>query len=226
MYSDKNMAWFVCLAIVIILLYVLREPRSMITATDGMSYEVLGKYPNRQAAANLLARVNGDIINFMRHLKTKYHIDETDDVISAEGSLHYINADLHAMVDNALDNYNPEVIYENDPTNMAGETSYTVNKGRAMYVCLRSRTSPLSLVDYNTLMFVLLHEISHIANYNGWGHQTLYWTRFKFILHEAVLYGIYTSVDYERHPIVYCGLTINYNPLLDDTLPNLWETLP
>lgn len=202
------------------------QPRQCIRPSDPNHahhcYNVIGSYENRQAAADLIGEAHARAIKFMRYLKRKYHIDETADQIEAEGVTHNVPRDVYNMVDFLLDNYNPEAIRENDPK-VSNETSYTINKGCEMYLCLRDKTNPARLVDINTLMFVLLHEQSHIANYNGWGHDNRFWEVFKFILHEAVLCDIYQSVDYERYPVVYCGLPIVYNPLNDPTLRNLWE---
>ena len=41
-------------------------------------------------------------------------------------------------------------------------TSYSVNKGEKIVMCLRTRDKKEELIDINTLMFVALHELSHI----------------------------------------------------------------
>ncbi|QYB17596.1 hypothetical protein PV-S19_0232 [Pacmanvirus S19] len=195
-------------------------------SVDNRQWNVISAYQNKQEAAQLMNRVNIVMINFMRRLKKKYHIDEPSELSSREGISHYeiVNSpnDVYNIVDHLLDNYNPEKFYENDPT-IANETSYTMNKGAAMYLCLRSKDDPSILVDFDTLLFVLIHESAHIANYNDIGHSVKFWTVFKFLLHEAREAGIYTPIDYRAYPKDYCGLSINYQPLFDDNLPNLWE---
>ncbi len=189
-------------------------------------WNVISDFDNKKDAAELLARVNSTTIEFMRYLKKKYHIDETDDVISSENDEHQrivnLPNDIYNIVDHMLDNYNPDVFYENDPR-YTSETSYTLNKGAAMYICLRQKDDPSKLIDEDLLLFAHLHEASHIANYRGWEHEMDFWQTFKFILHEAVLAGIYKPVDYSKNPVVFCGLTVNFNSLFDDTIPNLWE---
>lgn len=188
-------------------------------------WHVVGDFQNKKEAAELLSRVNARMIEFMRFLKKKYHIDEPDDLITQEGAEHakIVNApnDVYNIVDHLLDNYNPDNMRENDPR-YSTDTSYTVNKGDAMYICLRRKDDPTKLVDENDLFFVLLHEAGHESNYNDFGHSTRFWQVFKFILHEAQLSGVYTPVDYAKAPINYCGLWVEYNPLFDDSLPNLW----
>jgi len=214
---------------VLLLVYRWRAGRlTRISAGGHRKWNVVASYDNAHEAAELIARANSTMIEFMRYLEKKYHIDETDDVINAEanGDKHnrIKNApnDVYNIIDNLLNNYNPDNMYENDPRFSSG-TSYTMNKGSSMHVCLRDKTDPTKLVDFDTLIFVLLHEISHIANYNGWGHDTQFWQTFKFILHEAVLAGIYKPVNYKTQPKNYCGLTIAYQPLHDGSLANLWE---
>lgn len=189
-------------------------------------WNVVGTYENKRDAAELLAKVNSRMIEFMRFLKKKYHIDESDDTIAAEGDAHskiiHAPGDVYNIIDHLLDNYNPDVFYENDPR-IANDTSYTLNKGSSMYICLRRKDDPTKLVDENTLLFVILHEASHIANYNDFGHSRAFWQTFKFILHEAVLTGIYKPIDYEKHPVNYCGLTLSWSPLYDTSLKDIWK---
>jgi hypothetical protein len=67
----------------------------------------------------------------------------------------------------------------------------------------------------------MLHEAAHIANYNGWGHDTQYWEVFKFVLKNAREAGLYFQRDYAKHPENYCGLDVDYNPLLDRGLRDI-----
>jgi hypothetical protein len=183
-------------------------------------------YENKAEAAQILSRMNSKLIRFMRALKKKYHIDEPADVATKEGPQHdkVVGAphDVYNIVSHLLHNYNPEVFYENDPRHSA-DTTYTIDKGSAMYICIRNKQRPYDFVDDNTLIFTILHECSHIANYTGWGHDIKFWTVFKFILHEAVAAGIYEPVYYDKHPVLFCGLNIDYQPLYDNNLANLWQ---
>ncbi len=222
------MIGYIILVILVLVMLYSRKPKLLPVNIEGShrKWNVVGKYENHEDAAKLLGQCHHNILIFMRNLRKKYHIDETDDVIAQEGPLHKYTigagGDTHNVVSALLDNYNPDVIYENDPA-YGNDTSYTVNKGEKLCLCLRSKSDPSKLVDYNTLMFTILHEISHIANYAGWGHKTDFWTIMKFILHEAVLVGIYKPVDYGKYPVNFCGLDITYQPLYDKSLRNLWQ---
>ena len=70
------------------------------------------------------------------------------------------------------------------------------------------------LIDINTLSFVSLHELSHIAT-ESIGHNQDFWQNFKWILQNAKEAGIYSPVDYKKYPQEYCGMTINDNPYYD-----------
>jgi WLM domain len=221
----------VCILIVVVLLliYYYTPPRVDINV-DGRKWSVVEDYENKLAAAKMLSELHDRMVIFMRYLRDKYHIDETDDVIAGSGdsmssegigsSGTTTSDDVNKIVDTLLDNYNPDVFFENDPR-YSSDTSYTLNKGDSMYICLRKRDDPRQLEDIELVFFVMLHECAHIANYNGWGHNDRYWTVFKFILQEAVLSGVYKPIDFDKHPQVYCGLKIFYNPLNDATLPSL-----
>ncbi len=215
-----------CLFIILLLAYSNSEFSKVRAGTSPVrEWNVIASYDNKAEAAALLAKTNTIMIDFFRQLKKKYHIDESDDVIAAEVASHTaaLNTpgDIYNIIDHLLNNYNPDVFYENDPR-YSNDTSYTVNKGQTMYVCLRQKDDPRILVDENTLLFVFLHEITHNSNYRGWGHGKDFWTIFKTILHEAKLAGIYSPIDYSKYPVNYCGLKIDYSPYFDTTLPNLW----
>lgn len=229
--------WIMPLIMVIIIIWWIRRRRIHIVVDDEnvssprRSWNVSAGYDNALNAAQLLQKTHNKTITFFRHLIRRYHIDETDEQIIAEGDAHYrglwtiagaydgLGGDLRKRATAMVRNYNPDTLSENDPK-ISAETSYTVAKGRRMLACVRNRDNPNILSDPNTLMFTHLHELSHIANYNGWGHGPDFWTTFKWVLREAVEAGVYDPVDYAANPIVFCGLTINYQPLYDANLPS------
>jgi len=71
-----------------------------------------------------------------------------------------------------------------------------------------------NLIDPNTLMFVAIHELSHIAT-KSIGHKDEFWENFKFLLTESSKIGVYKQVDYKKNPKRYCGTEINDNPYFD-----------
>lgn len=109
-------------------------------------------------------------------------------------------------------NFNPKKVKEILPTSKY--TAYSENKGESLAFCTTKTKQGDSLIDQNTLTFVALHELSHIAT-KSIGHTTEFWENFKFILENAVELGIYKPIDYKNNPKGYCGMKITDNPYYD-----------
>lgn len=107
-------------------------------------------------------------------------------------------------------NFNPDRIVETLPTSTY--TAYSENKGEKLAFCLRKYKNQAELIDLNTIVFVALHELSHLMSASV-GHNEEFWTNFEFILENAVAENLYTPIDYSKKPVEYCGLTITNNPL-------------
>lgn len=205
-----------CIALIIVLIIVViyvgrRSPYNTfaVKADTGHHYMVHRSHENPKMAANLLSQLNRDGITLMTHLRNKY-------LVQGKGS-----KTAQDFVDQLLERYNFEAIIENSPFNVEGETSYSVDKGKELYICLRDKAKNADFHEYDDLLFVFLHELSHIGN-KDFGHGLSFWTAFKFVLQEAVEVGIYRPVDYAKYPIEYCnGLVINHQPLFDASIPNL-----
>ena len=96
-------------------------------------------------------------------------------------------------------------IYENAPDSEL--TSYSVNKGEELAFCLKSKKTG-ELHDINLLMYVALHEMSHIACPEI-GHGELFKEIFRFITLQAIEIGLYKKDDYGKNPSEYCGMTLS-----------------
>ena len=105
------------------------------------------------------------------------------------------------------ENFKPDNIREgiDDPK----YTSYSINKGEQIVLCLRTNNK---LMDINTMMFVVLHELAHICTISI-GHTKEFWTNFKWILEESINIGIYKKQDFKLNNVEYCGMTITGSPL-------------
>ena len=99
------------------------------------------------------------------------------------------------------------VLYENKSGSKY--TSYTINKGEEMVLCLRSKTTG-NLHDVNLITYVVLHELSHIAC-PELNHTNLFKRIFKFFIEIVVKINIYKNINYAEEPMEYCGMTINEN---------------
>tara|TARA_Y100000389_G_scaffold73865_3_gene70513 strand:+ start:774 stop:1379 length:606 start_codon:yes stop_codon:yes gene_type:complete len=106
-------------------------------------------------------------------------------------------------------NFNPKKIKEILPTSTY--TAYSENKGEKLAFCTTVEKGGSKLIDENTLTFVALHELSHIAT-KSVGHTKEFWKNFKFILQNAVKIKIYEPVDYRKKPQTYCSMKITDNP--------------
>lgn len=117
------------------------------------------------------------------------------------------------FVQRLKERFNPKVFQETLPTSV--HTAYSENKGEKMAFCLNKKPdNDEHLIDENTLMFVALHELTHIGTKEV-GHTKTYWENFKFVLEHAVKERLYTPIDYKKNPEPYCGMTISDNPYYD-----------
>jgi hypothetical protein len=171
-------------------------------------WNMIRRYENAEEAARIMSNINKTLIYFLAKLREKYRWskEKLDDNSWTQHRAQMVAALLYG--------YNPERVFETDPA-FTSSTSYTIDKGQKMFVCLRDKKNPDKIIDENIIIFVLLHEMAHIANYDDWGHGPEYWSTFKFILEEAVEAGIYQPVNYKIHPVDYCGLWVDYNVLYD-----------
>jgi len=146
-----------------------------------------------ELAADRLAHVNNNLNKLVNHLSKKYPTKEN--------------------VQRLVNGYNPKKIYETLPTSEF--TAYSENKGEKLAFCLDTeKNSKGRLIDINTLMYVALHEVSHIAT-KSIGHNDEFWNNFKFMITEAKEINIYNPVNYQKEPARYCGMNISDNPYFD-----------
>jgi hypothetical protein len=86
-------------------------------------------------------------------------------------------------------------------------TSYSVNKGEEIVFCLRSKKDN-KLHDINELMYVAIHEISHVGCPEI-GHTPLFLKINKILLRQAIDCKVYTYKNYNLHPEDYCGIKLS-----------------
>ena len=101
------------------------------------------------------------------------------------------------------------IICESD--GYGNQTSYSINKGEKIVLCMRMKDGTNSLVDSNLLLFVALHELSHIMT-KSVGHKDEFWDNFKFVLKEAQDNGYYKCIDFTINPQKYCGIEVTSSP--------------
>lgn len=112
-----------------------------------------------------------------------------------------------------VDGYNPDKIKETLPTSKY--TAYSENKGEKLAFCLNVKNNDSNnLIDEHTLVFVAIHELSHVMTLSI-GHKQEFWDNFKFLLENAKEAGIHEPHDYKSEPREYCSMQITDNPYYD-----------
>lgn len=165
--------------------------KCIVSEVDGNKYCVR-ETAKLELVADLLARVTGKMGRVVKHLAEKY--PDRDNVKRLKVG------------------FNPKKIVEILPTSKY--TAYSENKGEKLAFCTTKEKGGNNLIDENTLTFVALHELSHIAT-KSIGHTSEFWNNFKFILKEAVPMGVYKAVNYKKKPTKYCSMKITDNPYYD-----------
>lgn len=102
---------------------------------------------------------------------------------------------------NKINNVN---VRENEGSNDL--TSYSINKGEELVFCIRSKSNN-QIHDINELMYVAVHEVSHIGCPET-GHTKLFAKINLFLLQRAVQLGLYHYRDYASNPVEYCGMIL------------------
>jgi hypothetical protein len=173
----------------IYLLYNYFSPNHYVTSkVDGKLY-LVKKSKNSQESADSLALINFNVKLLLTNMKETPEFQKNIRLLKnryREGSL----------MENA---YN-------------SGTSFTVNKGERMEMCVATRDSAEKVYDLNLLMFVTIHELSHVGC-EEIGHGEEFQAFFKYLLGEAIKYGIYKHTDYAKKPVEYCGLKISGSPI-------------
>ena len=83
------------------------------------------------------------------------------------------------------------------------EAAYTTDK-KTISICVRKADGDIE--DLNAAMYVLLHELSHVATPQH-GHDEKFWSTFRFLLQLAVKQGLYDPKG--AGSVSYCGVAID-----------------
>jgi hypothetical protein len=167
---------------------------TVVSSIDGKTYRVRDM-PDKQKAADLLAKVRAKMRKMYLHLESAFP-DKPQ---------------VKMLVNNFKPD--PERILEATPD--AEHTSYSVNKGEKVHLCLRQRQGGNeSLVQENVMVFVSLHEMAHMITPSV-GHEPEFWNNFGWLLREAEKIGVYQYQDFKAQPVAYCGVEITDQPRYD-----------
>ncbi len=188
---------FVVFMVTVMIFYSLKSHKRMDTITDiKVGAEKFGVINDAKAAesADILYNLRTRLNELVKHMITVYPY----------------NPKVSRMVDRISDTVFEE---SNSRTNF---NTYMQNKGDKIVICIRN--SKNEFIDNNTLMFVAIHELAHVYN-TSYGHDDTFWSGMKLLLTEAAKIGIYTPVDYSKHPVKYCNdKMINDSPLFQNEI--------
>jgi hypothetical protein len=163
-----------------------RDYTKIKSTIDSKEY-LVRKLPDKQQAADMLSRINGDLTRLVNSLKME----------DREG------------VEQLKDYFDPNNITENGPNGKY--KAYSVNKGEQLSLCLRNAKTD-EFLDMNIIIFVAIHELAHIMT-DEIGHTKKFWDNMKFLLEKGIILNMYIPVNYKDNPEDYCGLVINSTPL-------------
>ena len=158
-------------------------------------YYLVRDLSDKQQACNILASMKKNIIKLIDHLYERRDTDYT------EYSLN---------IDRLKDRIYDINISENN--GVGKDTSYSVNKGDELVLCLRSKINWNSFHDNNLIFYVVLHELSHIASpsyepeYNN--HGPIFKKIFAFLTNVSINIGIYQKIKFNEKAEEYCGMYI------------------
>ena len=165
------------------------------STVNNKKYGIQDSFGNTQIAADKLARINELIMQYTTSLHAAYpNDDRVERMVNRLGGL---------VIEEAPD--------END------SSTYTINKGELMAICLRPKTNggkidTSNFHDDNTMWFVVAHELAHVMSISE-GHGSEFVDNFRFILRTSHELGFYNNpIDYRANPITYCGVRVTNNP--------------
>lgn len=190
MRSSWILIFILLLTIIIIYIKYQNHDVTYVKSDIDSDYYLVRDLNDKQQASNILAKIKQNIM-----VLTNYLYDHKD---SKYLEYRQYIAQLHERIKNV-------VVLESSEDSVY--TSYSINKGEQIVFCLRSRKIKNQLHKFNLLMYVVLHEISHVAC-PEYGHTPLFKRIFAFITSVAINIGLYTKINFSHDPMEYCGMII------------------
>lgn len=200
--DTSDVPWIFVLVVVGVAYYIMyfknsKYPVAYVKSTvDNESY-LVRNLPDKQEAADRLARVRQKILILRKHLQQS-HMEKP-------------------FVKQMVDNFDCTADRFSESTPDAQFTSYSVNKGEKVFMCLRQRNEKEELVQENIILFVALHEMSHVGTVSV-GHTPEFWNNFAWLLKQAEATKVYEFTNFAAHPVEYCGVHITDSPTYKETV--------
>lgn len=186
---------YIIIIILIVLIFIIfklekHEVKYVKSNINNVEYLVRDT-PDKQEAADKLGLINVNINKFIDYVYANRNNEEYSK------NKQYIEQ-LHDRIKNVI-------ISESSAD--SSYTSYSINKGEQLVFCLRSKYNN-SLHDLNLLMYVVLHELSHVGC-PEYGHGPLFKKIFAFFAECGMKCDVYKKIDFNKKPEEYCGLIIS-----------------
>ena len=205
---------------------------------NGKNY-LVRNLPDKQEAADLLGKLAVKLENLVNIVKTKGYENVYNEYVKSDidnetttdnandnnskdlidgqdgGSSERQNLEnsmkmkLKEDIDRLISNFNSDAFSETTPDSKY--TSYSVNKGEKIVMCIRGKQDD-NLVKENIMTFVAIHELGHLMT-KSIGHEPDFWSNMRLLLKIAIDNGLYQNVDFNKKPEPYCGITISDTPL-------------
>lgn len=195
---------------------------------DGIRYAVAASLSadEQRKSAEALSDINERIMRLLESLRKRYSIspDPRDDLPRFECPSGAKSCDEYAkrmngfvsQVVRLLTLYQADNLEEHLPALADKETSSTINKGARIKICLRDKTKHRRIYDMDTLMFVTVHELAHVAcdeRVFGDSHTEKFWDIFRFLLLECHRINLFEIRNYNVEHKDYSGIIIRYSPI-------------
>ncbi len=188
----------------------------LLTSIFIISFLIFYLYNNNYGSKGIY--VKSDIDNRVYNVRDTQKKQELADTLAKinirlQRLLDYINNmsdktnQFNINIDLLNSRYKPETFAENIDLI---DTSYTINKGEQVIMCLASRDYNEKIYDLNVLMFVAIHEFAHIGCIT-YEHNKEFHSFNNFLLTKANEIGVYKNIDFKKEPINYCGYIIDKN---------------
>lgn len=91
------------------------------------------------------------------------------------------------------------------------EAAYSLGKN-ALHLCVREQNGSLTS-NINALMFILFHELAHIAT-DDIGHTPTFWKNMTWVLELAHKTETYDADDHSPETTTVCGQALGESPLM------------
>ena len=168
------------------------------------------------AAAAVLLMVHQLCMQQVRVANSILTVQRTPDATQVAERLKQLQDVLRGFLETAHDPLTDKIlarwdgnISERSPM-VGGQVAYTMHK-RSVSMCVRTPHQSRQLVDWNTGVFVALHELAHVGT-DERGHTPLFNQNNTKLILLAEKAGILRMQHYDQNPITFCGMKIAYNP--------------